>query len=30
LMSFAPFYTSFNVQPSDSNYKPEDQRIKIW
>ena len=30
LMSFAPFYRSFNVQPSDSNYKPVDQRIKIW
>ncbi len=30
LMSFAPFYKAFNVQPGDSNYKPEDQRIKIW
>jgi putative endopeptidase len=30
LMSFAPFYKSFNVQPGDSNYKPVDQRIKIW
>jgi putative endopeptidase len=30
LMSAAPFYKAFNVQPSDSNYKPEDQRIKIW
>jgi putative endopeptidase len=30
LMSFAPFYKSFNVQPGDSNYKPEDERIKIW
>jgi putative endopeptidase len=30
LMSFAPFYQSFNVQPGDSNYKPEDERIKIW
>jgi putative endopeptidase len=30
LMSFAPFYKAFNVQPSDSNYRPEDQRIKIW
>jgi putative endopeptidase len=30
LMSFAPFYSAFNVQPGDKNYKPEDQRIKIW
>jgi putative endopeptidase len=30
LMSFDPFYKSFNVQPGDSNYKPEDERIKIW
>jgi putative endopeptidase len=30
LMSFAPFYKSFNVQPGDKNYKPEDERIKIW
>ena len=30
LMNFAPFYKSFNVQPGDKNYKPEDQRIRIW
>jgi putative endopeptidase len=30
LMSFAPFYKAFNVQPGDKNYKPEDERIKIW
>jgi putative endopeptidase len=30
LMSFAPFYKAFNVQPGDKNYLPEDQRIKIW
>jgi len=30
LMSFAPFYKSFNVVSGDKNYKPEDQRIKIW
>jgi putative endopeptidase len=30
LMSMAPFYKAFNVQPSDSNYKREDERIKIW
>jgi putative endopeptidase len=30
LMSIATFYKSFNVQPGDKNYKPEDERIKIW
>ncbi len=30
LMNFAPFYTAFNVQPGEKNYKPESQRIKIW
>ena len=30
LMSSAPFYKAFNVQPGDKNYKPEDERIKIW
>jgi putative endopeptidase len=30
LMSFAPFYKAFNVQAGDKNYKPEEQRIKIW
>nr|WP_067057450.1 M13 family metallopeptidase [Mucilaginibacter sp. L294] len=30
LMNFAPFYRAFNVQPGDKNYKPEDQRVKIW
>ena len=30
LMSFAPFYKAFNVQPGDKNYLPEDQRVKIW
>lgn len=30
LMSFAPFYKAFNVQPGDKNYKPEDERIKTW
>ncbi|MBS1663732.1 MAG: M13 family metallopeptidase [Bacteroidetes bacterium] len=30
LMSAAPFYKAFNVQPTDKNFKPEDQRIKIW
>jgi putative endopeptidase len=30
LMSSAPFYKAFNVQPGDKDYLPEDQRIKIW
>ncbi|MHA4809526.1 M13 family metallopeptidase [Flavitalea flava] len=30
LMSFAPFYKAFNLQPGDKNYKPEDERIKVW
>ncbi|TDO22379.1 M13 family metallopeptidase [Pedobacter duraquae] len=30
LMNFQPFYQAFNVQPGDKNYKPEDQRVKIW
>ena len=30
LMNFEPFYKAFNVQPGDKNYKPEEQRIKIW
>lgn len=30
LMSFEPFYKSFNLMPGDKNYKPVDQRIKIW
>jgi putative endopeptidase len=30
LMSFAPFYKAFNVQPGDKNYLPEDKRVKIW
>ncbi len=30
LISAAPFYKAFNVQPGDSNYKPVDERIKIW
>lgn len=30
LISAAAFYKAFNVQPGDSNYKPVDQRIKIW
>jgi putative endopeptidase len=30
VMSAAPFYKAFNVQPGDSNYRPVDERIKIW
>lgn len=30
LMNFEPFYKAFDVQPGDKNYKPEDQRVKIW
>jgi putative endopeptidase len=30
LMNFEPFYKAFNVQPGDKNYKPENQRVKIW
>jgi len=30
LMNFEPFYQAFNVQPGDKNYKPVDQRVKIW
>tara|TARA_R110002051_G_scaffold257435_5_gene316414 strand:+ start:5661 stop:7673 length:2013 start_codon:yes stop_codon:yes gene_type:complete len=30
LMNITPFYEAFNVQPSDKNYKAEDERIKIW
>jgi putative endopeptidase len=30
LMSRPEFYKAFNVQRGDKNYKPEDQRIKIW
>jgi putative endopeptidase len=30
LMNFAPFYAAFHVQPGDKNYKPEEQRVKIW
>jgi len=30
LMNFEPFYRAFDVKPGDKNYKPEDQRVKIW
>ncbi len=30
LMNFTPFYEAFNVQPGDRNYKPVEERIRIW
>jgi len=30
LTNFSPFYKAFNVQPGEKNYKPENERIKIW
>ena len=30
LMNFTPFYEAFEVQPGDTNFKPESERIKIW
>ena len=30
LMNFTPFYETFDLQPSDKNYKAEADRIKIW
>jgi putative endopeptidase len=30
LMNFTPFYETFNVKPTESNYKPATERIKIW
>lgn len=30
LMNFAPFYKAFNLQPTDKNYKLENQRVRIW
>ena len=30
LMNFTPFYEAFNVQPGETNYRTEDERIKIW
>ncbi|GAB5553171.1 MAG: M13 family peptidase [Saprospiraceae bacterium] len=30
LMNFTPFYDAFDVQPGDENYKPTEERIKIW
>ncbi|MDA0196265.1 MAG: M13 family metallopeptidase [Bacteroidetes bacterium] len=30
LMNFDPFYSAFNIQPGEKNYKPKSDRIKIW
>ena len=30
LMNTPPFYSAFNIQPGDKNYKAESERIKIW
>lgn len=30
LMNFTPFYEAFDIQPGDKNYKPVEERIKIW
>ncbi|MBN3519219.1 M13 family metallopeptidase [Algoriphagus lutimaris] len=30
LMNFEPFYQAFDILPEDKNFKPEEQRIKIW
>lgn len=30
LMNFAPFYRAFNIQPGDKNFKPENERVRIW
>ncbi|WP_326492707.1 M13 family metallopeptidase [Algoriphagus sp. PAP.12] len=30
LMNFEPFYSAYDLQPTDQNYKPESERIKIW
>lgn len=30
LMNITQFYETFSVQPSDKNFKPESERIKIW
>ncbi|MBN7816764.1 M13 family metallopeptidase [Algoriphagus pacificus] len=30
LMNFEPFYQAFDIQPTDKNYKAENERIKIW
>ena len=30
LMNFEPFYKAFDVKPGDKNYKPVNERVRIW
>ena len=30
LMNFTPFYEAFDVKEGEENYKPEEERMKIW
>ena len=30
LMNFTPFYEAFDVKPGETNYRTEEERIKIW
>ncbi|MEL6811795.1 MAG: M13 family metallopeptidase [Bacteroidota bacterium] len=30
LMNFTPFYEAFDVKPGETNYRSEEERIKIW
>lgn len=30
LMNFSPFYDAFNVQEGEQNFRPVEERIKIW
>ena len=30
LMNFTPFYEAFDLQPGEANFKPVEDRIKIW
>jgi|TARA_R110002020_G_scaffold4110_1_gene18204 putative endopeptidase len=30
LMNFSPFYEAFDVKEGEANYRPEEERIKIW
>ncbi|MBZ0326310.1 MAG: M13 family metallopeptidase [Altibacter sp.] len=30
LMNFTPFYEAFNVQAGEANFRPVEERIKIW
>lgn len=30
LMNFTPFYETFQLEPTDQNYRAQDERIRIW